>query len=140
MDEAVRRALERDTLIDITTTGRRTGQPRRIEIWFHYQDGRIYITSSPGPRGWYANVTANPNFTWHFKQSLVRDVPRRGDADHRRVRTARAVGEDDGVGGAHGPRRSRRLGEAQRARRSGPGALTHPTGPPRTVQSPAADI
>ena len=75
MDEAVRRALERDTLIDITTTGRRTGQRRRIEIWFHYQDGRIYVTSSPGPRGWYANVTANPNFTWHFKQSLVRDVP-----------------------------------------------------------------
>ena len=75
MDEAARQALERDTLIDITTTGRRTGLPRRIEIWFHYQDGRIYITSSPGPRGWYANMTANPNFTWHFKQSLIRDVP-----------------------------------------------------------------
>ena len=75
MDEAVKRALERDTLIDITTTGRRTGQPRRIEIWFHYQDGRILITGSPGPRGWYANMTADPNFTWHFKQSLIRDIP-----------------------------------------------------------------
>ena len=75
MDDAVRQALERDTLIDITTTGRRTGQPRRIEIWFHYQDGRILITSSPGARGWYANMKANPDFTWHFKQSLVRDVP-----------------------------------------------------------------
>ena len=75
MDEAVRHALERDTLIDITTTGRRTGQPRRIEIWFHYQDGRILITGSPGARGWYANLRANPDFTWHFKQSLVRDVP-----------------------------------------------------------------
>lgn len=75
MAEAVKRALERDTLIDITTTGRKTGQPRRIEIWFHYQDGRIFITSSPGPRGWYANMRANPNFTWHFKQGLVRDVP-----------------------------------------------------------------
>ena len=75
MDEAVRQALERDTLIDITTTGRRTGQPRRIEIWFHYQDGRILITGSPGARGWYANMSANPDFTWHFKQSIVRDVP-----------------------------------------------------------------
>ena len=75
MDEAVRQALDRDTLIDITTTGRRTGMPRRTEIWFHYQDGRILITGSPGARGWYANMRANPNFTWHFKQSLTRDVP-----------------------------------------------------------------
>ena len=51
MDDAVRQALERDTLIDITTTGRRTGMPRRTEIWFHYQDGRILITGSPGARG-----------------------------------------------------------------------------------------
>jgi deazaflavin-dependent oxidoreductase (nitroreductase family) len=75
MDDAVRQALERDTLIDITTTGRRTGMPRRTEIWFHYQDGRVLITGSPGPRGWYANMRANPNFTWHFKQSLTRDIP-----------------------------------------------------------------
>ena len=75
MDDAVRQALERDTLIDITTTGRRTGLPRRIEIWFHYQDGRILVTSSPGARGWYANMKAEPRFTWHFKQSLTRDIP-----------------------------------------------------------------
>ena len=75
MDEAVRQALERDTLIDITTTGRRTGQPRRIEIWFHHQDGRILITGSPGARDWYANMAADPHFTWHFKQSLSRDIP-----------------------------------------------------------------
>ena len=75
MDDAVRQALDRDTLIDITTTGRRTGMPRRTEIWFHYQDGRILITGSPGARGWYANMTANPRFTWHFKQSLTRDIP-----------------------------------------------------------------
>ncbi len=75
MDDPVKQALERDTLIDITTTGRRTGMPRRTEIWFHYQDGRVLITGSPGPRGWYANMRANPNFTWHFKQSLIRDIP-----------------------------------------------------------------
>ena len=31
MDEAVQQALERDRTIDITTTGRNTGQPRRKE-------------------------------------------------------------------------------------------------------------
>ena len=74
MDAAVRRAFAEDTVIDITTTGRKTGRPRRIEIWFHEQDGRILITGSPGPRGWYANVVADPRFTWHFKQSLERDI------------------------------------------------------------------
>ena len=74
MDKMVVEALNQNTLIDITTVGRNTGQPRRIEIWFHYQDGRILITGSPGPRGWYANVVARPEFTWHFKQSLIRDI------------------------------------------------------------------
>lgn len=74
MDEKVRQALAHDTLIDITTTGRKTGRPRRIEIWFHYLDGRILITGTPGPRGWYTNLMANPQLTWHFKQSVVRDI------------------------------------------------------------------
>ena len=74
MDEAVRQALTHDLLIDITTTGRKSGRPRRIEIWFHCQDGRILITGSPGSRGWYANVVACRRFTWHFKQSVKRDV------------------------------------------------------------------
>lgn len=74
MDEAIQRALESDTLIDITTTGRRSGQSRRIEIGFSYLDGRIFITGRPGRRGWYANLTARPQFTIHFKQSFQRDV------------------------------------------------------------------
>ena len=74
MEQAVQRALTQDTLIDITTTGRKTGRPRRIEIWFFYQDGRIYITGTPGARGWYANLASDPRFTWHFKQSLEQDI------------------------------------------------------------------
>jgi hypothetical protein len=51
VDERVRRALASDRTIDITTTGRRSGQPRRIEIWFHNLGGRIYISGLPGSRG-----------------------------------------------------------------------------------------
>jgi nitroimidazol reductase NimA-like FMN-containing flavoprotein (pyridoxamine 5'-phosphate oxidase superfamily) len=29
----------------ITTTGRRTGRPHTIEIWFAWHDGRLYILS-----------------------------------------------------------------------------------------------
>ncbi len=77
MDPDIDSALLVDTLIDITTVGRKTGQPRRIEIWFHYIDGRVYITGSPGPRGWYANMLANPGLTFHLKQSIRKDIPGR---------------------------------------------------------------
>ena len=59
----------------ITTVGCRTGQPRRIEIWSHYLDGSLFITSSPGKRGWYANLVANPDFTYHVRGRTPRDVP-----------------------------------------------------------------
>jgi deazaflavin-dependent oxidoreductase (nitroreductase family) len=77
MDEAVKEALERDRTIDIITTGRKTGQPRRKEIWFHNLDGRLFITGTPGRRDWYANLLANPEFTFHLKQSVRADLPAR---------------------------------------------------------------
>ena len=77
MDAAVQQALERDRTIDITTTGRNTGQPRRKEIWFHNIEGRLYITGTPGSRDWYANLVANPQFTFHLKQSAQDDLPAR---------------------------------------------------------------
>ncbi len=77
MEEAIRTALARDLVIDITTTGRKTGQPRRKEIWFHHVDGQLYITGSPGRRDWYANLLANPEFTFHLKRSARADLPAR---------------------------------------------------------------
>jgi deazaflavin-dependent oxidoreductase (nitroreductase family) len=74
MDEKIIHALERDRTIDITTTGRRTGRPRRLEIWFHNIDGRIYISGLPGRRDWYANLVANPEFTFHLKGSVRADL------------------------------------------------------------------
>ena len=59
MEDAIRRALSRGHTIDITTTGRKTGRPRRIEIVFHNIDGRIYITGMPNPertRAWLLKI------------------------------------------------------------------------------------
>ena len=77
MDKEVKEALERNRTIDITTTGRKTGQPRRKEIWFHNLDGRLFITGTPGRRDWYANMLANSDFTFHLKQSVPADLPAR---------------------------------------------------------------
>ncbi len=75
MDERVRKALDSSRTIDITTTGRRSGQPRRIEIWFHNLDGRLYITGLPGERDWYANLRAHPQFIFHLKEGIRADLP-----------------------------------------------------------------
>ena len=71
MDEAIQLALERDRTIDITTTGRKTGQLRRIEIWFHNLGGELYLTGLPRPCSWYANLCAHPDFTFHLKESAT---------------------------------------------------------------------
>jgi deazaflavin-dependent oxidoreductase (nitroreductase family) len=64
-DEA-RRALDRQLTVEVTTIGRRTGRPRRIETWRYRADGRYWLTGSPGSRDWYANLIAHPEFTLHL--------------------------------------------------------------------------
>lgn len=75
MDVNIEKALTQDRVIDITTLGKKSGQPRRIEIWFHNIDGQLYITGRPGQRSWYANLVANPAFTFHLKESAQADIP-----------------------------------------------------------------
>ena len=77
MDESVRRALAADRVIDITTTGRVSGRPRRIETWFYRSGGGVYLTGLPGRRDWYANLLAHPAFTFHLKESTTADLPAR---------------------------------------------------------------
>lgn len=75
--EAIRRLLDRGGLIDITTTGRRTGEPRRLEIVFHNIDGRLVITGRPSrrTRAWIHNLAADPRMTFHVKGPIVADLP-----------------------------------------------------------------
>ena len=74
-DAAVSDALRRGGRVDITTRGRKTGAPRRLEIVFHNIDGVLYITGRPGPRGWLANLLAEPRFTLHLKGGVNVDLP-----------------------------------------------------------------
>ncbi|MCK6068229.1 MULTISPECIES: nitroreductase/quinone reductase family protein [Microbacterium] len=60
--------------VDITTIGARSGKPRRIEIWFHHIYGRWYLSSTPARRDWYANLVANPQFTFHLKHGIHADL------------------------------------------------------------------
>lgn len=78
MDDRIRRALTRGHTIDITTTGRRTGEARRIEIVFHVIDGHLYISGMPRAdrkRAWLLNLEADPHLVFHLKGAVKADLP-----------------------------------------------------------------
>jgi hypothetical protein len=80
--ELIRQALAispasdaRQRTVDITTTGARTGRPRRIETWFYRFEDRVYLSGLPGRRGWLANLAATPRLTFHLKHGIHADLP-----------------------------------------------------------------
>jgi deazaflavin-dependent oxidoreductase (nitroreductase family) len=77
VDERIRAALVSDGVADVTTIGARSGEPRRTEIWFLHLDGRTFVTGTPGPRNWYANLLAHDRLTFHLKESAAMDLPSR---------------------------------------------------------------
>lgn len=86
LPDHVRRAIEitpaagtSERIIDITTLGRRTGRPRRIEIFFYRAAGITYLCSGAGGAAtdWHANLLANPTFTFHLKNGIRADLPAR---------------------------------------------------------------
>jgi hypothetical protein len=80
----------RERTVDITTIGRRSGEPRRIETWFYRAEGTVYLSGMPGRRGWAANLEAEPAFTFHLKNGVQADLPARAtqivdEAERRRI-------------------------------------------------------
>jgi hypothetical protein len=78
-NDEIQRALREDRLIDIITTGAKSGLPRKTEIWFTNVGSRIIICGTPdaagtnGPRArrdWLANLRAHPEFLFCLKESL----------------------------------------------------------------------
>ena len=91
LSEATWAALNHSQIIDLTTTGRCTGQPRRIEIFLHHDDDQLFITGMPRAdrtRDWIYNIEADPHVVIHLKQSVAFDVPATArvvtDLDERR--------------------------------------------------------
>lgn len=83
MRDEVREALAKaespdmtERTIDITTTGRRSGEPRRIEICFYGFEDSIYLSGIPGARtrDWLLNLEAEPHFVFHLKHGVAADL------------------------------------------------------------------
>ena len=101
MDDAARQALETDRLVDITTTGRKSGKPHRKEVRLRQLDGQPYLSNNPGTRDWAANLFANPEFTYHLKESVQRDLRARAtlvrDIDEKRELLTRILAKEDAL-------------------------------------------
>jgi deazaflavin-dependent oxidoreductase (nitroreductase family) len=85
-------SLGKGGVFDISTTGRKSGEARRLEIGYHVIDRRLYISGMPMPRrrAWLANLDADPTFTLHLRKPLPRDVSAKAriidtDAERRSV-------------------------------------------------------
>lgn len=80
VDEATERSLASGHYVDMTTTGRRTGLARRIEIAIHHFGDRWFISGQPSrrKRAWIVNLEADPRLTIHVKRPDARaDLPAR---------------------------------------------------------------
>ena len=84
-------SLAAESFCYITTTGRVTGRPHEIEIWFGTGSATIYVLSGGGRRSdWVRNITANPVVSVRIGQArfeghgrIVTDAPE--DALARRL-------------------------------------------------------
>jgi deazaflavin-dependent oxidoreductase (nitroreductase family) len=74
----------------LTTTGRRTGRPHRIEIWFAAQDGRMYLLAGGRERSdWVRNLQANARVTVELGDEThagAARVPQAGTVEDGRAR------------------------------------------------------
>ena len=75
----------------LTTTGRRTGLPREIEIWFTERDGRFYLIAEHGEHAnWVRNIRANPRVRVRVADLQFTGTARLVD-DEREPELAKAV-------------------------------------------------
>ena len=55
-------ALADESFCYLTTTGRRTGRPHEIEIWFALRDDALFLLAGGGERAdWVRNLVADPS-------------------------------------------------------------------------------
>lgn len=56
-------AVANDTIAQITTTGRKTGNPHTVPVWFVLDGDTIYLTTLNEKRDWVRNAEHTPTVT-----------------------------------------------------------------------------
>lgn len=89
-------SVAEETYLYLTTSGRRTGTPRTVEIWFTRDAGRFYVISELGERShWVRNIRQDPRVAVRVGAERLRATARilDGSADTARRRRVAALSE-----------------------------------------------
>ncbi|MBK8418624.1 nitroreductase family deazaflavin-dependent oxidoreductase [Candidatus Villigracilis saccharophilus] len=69
--------LSREDYCYLTTTGRKSGLAREIEIWFGINGNSLYLLSGGGDKSqWVKNLRANPNVTVRIAKQNFNGIAR----------------------------------------------------------------
>lgn len=52
--------------IHLTSTGRKTGKPHTVELWFVVNDGRVYLSHEGEETDWMRNIKKNPKIIFEI--------------------------------------------------------------------------
>lgn len=90
----------------LTTIGRRTGRPHRIEIWFAAQDGRVYLLAGGREQSdWVRNLQADAHVAFELGDEThagVAHILQEGTVEDQRARellVSKYRGEGDNLDG-----------------------------------------
>jgi deazaflavin-dependent oxidoreductase (nitroreductase family) len=65
--------VENQSTVELTTMGRKSGQPRAVTIWFVRDDAALYVQAGKGGKtDWYRNLLAKPEVGLRFDGLTVR--------------------------------------------------------------------
>ena len=79
--------------LHLTTTGRVTGQPREIEIWFTEHGGRFYLVAERESANWVRNIQSQPQVKVRVGDAEFNAIARvmHNDRDPQLAATVRAL-------------------------------------------------
>jgi deazaflavin-dependent oxidoreductase (nitroreductase family) len=58
--------LGSEQFIYLTTKGRRTGRPHRVELWFAANAGKVYLSHEGDDTDWMKNMKRNPEVNFQI--------------------------------------------------------------------------
>ena len=70
------KSLTKEEYCYLTTTGRVTGNPHEIEIWFGLRENTLFLLSGGGNSDWVKNLKKNPAVTLKVKKLTFRATAR----------------------------------------------------------------
>jgi len=77
MDNKLFTQLKKEEYCYVTTTGRVTGKPHKIEIWFGINDNTVYLLSGNREKSdWVKNMLKNPYVTVRIAKKTFKSTAR----------------------------------------------------------------